>query len=152
MAGDIALRLVGLSLVKLIPERLRTSQSRHKSYAEKKVRDVAFMEGEKVLLRILHMKGVMRFGNKGKLSMMFIRPFEVLERVGEIAYKLALPPRLSRVHLVLHVSMLQKYHGDKPYIFDFNTVQLDENLTYEEKPVAILDRQVRSSGLRRSHR
>ncbi|XP_070056777.1 uncharacterized protein [Nicotiana tomentosiformis] len=104
---------------------------------------MAFMEGEKVLLRVLPMKGVMKFGKKDKLSPRFIGPFEVLERVGEVAYRLALPPSLSGVYPVFHISMLRKYHKDKSHILDFSTVQLDGNLVYEEEPVAILDRQVR---------
>ena len=131
-----------LEKVKVIQERLRTAQSRQKSYADRKVRDVSFMEGEKVLLKVSPMKGVMRFGKKGKLSPRFIGPFEVLRRIGEVAYELILPPRLSGVHPVFHVSMLRKYIGDPSHILDFSTVQLDENLTYNVEPVAILSRQV----------
>ena len=89
------------------------------------------------------MKGVMRFGKKGKLSPRYIRHFEILERVGEVAYRLALPPSLSSVHLVFHVSMLRKYHGDPSHVLDFSLVKLDKDLSYVEEPVAILDRQVR---------
>ncbi|XP_019244257.1 PREDICTED: uncharacterized protein LOC109224125, partial [Nicotiana attenuata] len=83
------------------------------------------------------------FRKKGKLSPRFIGPFEILDRVGEVAYRLALPPGLSAVHPVFHVSMLRKYHGDPSHVLDFSTVQLDKDLTYAEEPVAILDRQVR---------
>ncbi|XP_070040955.1 uncharacterized protein [Nicotiana tomentosiformis] len=100
------------------------------------------MEGEKVLLKVSPTKGVMRFGRKGKLSPRYVGPFKVLERMGEVAYMLALPTSLSRVYPVFHISMLQKYHEDKSHVFYFNTVQLDENLAYEEELVAILDRQV----------
>ena len=89
------------------------------------------------------MKGVMRFGKRGKLSPRYICQFDVLKRVGEVAYELALPPGLSRVHPVFHVSMLKKYHGDGNYIIRWDSVLLDENLSYEEEPVAILDREVR---------
>ncbi|XP_070046745.1 uncharacterized protein [Nicotiana tomentosiformis] len=82
-------------------------------------------------------KGVMRFGKKHKLRSRYIGPFEIFERVGEVTYKLALPPSLSVVHSVFHVSMLQKYHGDPSHVLDFKSVQLDKDLTYEE-PVAIL--------------
>ena len=101
------------------------------------------MVGERVLLRVSPMNGVMRFGKKGKLSPRFIGPFEILDRVGEVAYRLALPPSLSVVHPVFHVSMLRKYRGDPSHVLDFSTVQLDKDLSYEEEPVAILDRQVR---------
>ena len=65
-----------------------------------------FMEGDHVWLRVSPMKGVMRFGKKGKLSPRFIRPFEILSRVGEVAYKLSVTPSLSAVHFVFHVSKL----------------------------------------------
>ncbi|XP_070046663.1 uncharacterized protein [Nicotiana tomentosiformis] len=92
--------------VELIQERLRTTQSRQKGYAYRKARDVAHTVGEKVLLGFSPMKGVMRFRNKGMLSPRYIGPFEVLERVGEVAYRLALPSSLLGVPIVFHVSML----------------------------------------------
>ena len=101
------------------------------------------MEGEQVLLKVLPMKGVMRFGKRGKLSPRYIGPFEVLKRVGEVVYESALPPGLSGVHPVFHVSMLKRYHGDGNYIIRWDSVLLDENLTYEEEPAAILDREIR---------
>ena len=101
------------------------------------------MEGEQVLLKVSPMKGVMLFGKRGKVSLRYIGPFEVLKRMGEVAYELALPPRFSEVHPVFHVSMLKRYHGDGNYIIRWDSVLLDENLSYEEEPVAILDRDVR---------
>ncbi|XP_070014657.1 uncharacterized protein [Nicotiana sylvestris] len=89
------------------------------------------------------MKGVMRFGKKGKLSPRYIGPFEVLERIGDVTYKLAFPPSLSSVHLEFHVSMLRKYYSDPFDVLDFNMIQLDGDLTYDVEPVTILDRQVR---------
>ncbi|KAL5553282.1 hypothetical protein UlMin_040683 [Ulmus minor] len=93
---------------------------------------------------ILHHKGrlcgVMRFGKKGKLSPRFIGPFEILERVGKVAYKLALPPELSSVHNVFHVSMLKKYVSGPSHVLEHEPIQVNEDLTYEEKPVQILDR------------
>ncbi|XP_070046225.1 uncharacterized protein [Nicotiana tomentosiformis] len=95
-----------LDKVKIIQDRFRIAQSRKKSYADRRVRDVVFMVGEKVLLWVLPIKGVMRFGKKGKLSPKYIGPFDILERMGEVAYMLALPPGLSSAHPVFHVSML----------------------------------------------
>ena len=89
------------------------------------------------------MKGVMRFGKKGKLSPRFIEPFEILSRVGEVAYKLALPPSLSAVHPVFHVSMLRKYIPDESHVLSLDSVELVPDLTFEEEPTTILDRQVR---------
>ncbi|XP_070057725.1 uncharacterized protein [Nicotiana tomentosiformis] len=131
-----------LDKVKIIQDRLRTTQSRKKSYDDRRVRDVAFMVGERVLLRVSPKKGVIRFGKKGKLSPRF-GPFEILERVGEVACGLALPPSLSVVHPVFHASMLLKYHGDPSHVLDFSSVHLDKDLTYEQELVAILARQVR---------
>ncbi|XP_059310951.1 uncharacterized protein LOC132062389 [Lycium ferocissimum] len=101
------------------------------------------MVEEWVLLKVSPMKGVMRFGKEGKLSPRFIGPFEILDHVGEVAYELSLPPVLSGVHLVFHVSMLKKYHSDGSYIIRWDSVLLDENLSYEEEPISILDREVR---------
>ncbi|XP_070054385.1 uncharacterized protein [Nicotiana tomentosiformis] len=131
-----------LEKVKVIHERLRTALSRQKSYADRRTRDVAYMVGEKVLLSVLLIKGVMRFRKKGKLSPLYSGTFEVLERVGEVDYKLASPPSLSGVHPMYHVSMLRKYYGDPSHVLDINTIQLDEELTYDVEPLAILDRQV----------
>ena len=88
-------------------------------------------------------EGVMRFGKKGKLSPRFIGPFEILSRVGEVAYKLALPPSLSAVHPVFHVSMLRKYIPDESHVISLDSVELGPDLTFEEEPIAILDRQNR---------
>ena len=101
-----------------------------------------FIEGQQVLLYVSPMKGVMRFGKLGKLSPRYIGLFEFLKRVGEVAYELALPPRVSGVHPAFHVSMLKRYHGDGNYIIRWDSVLLDENLSYEEEPVSILDREV----------
>ncbi|XP_070029138.1 uncharacterized protein [Nicotiana sylvestris] len=115
-------------------------QSRQKSYANRKARDLAFMVNEKVLLKVLPMKGVMRFEKKGKLSPWYIGLLEALERVGEVDYMLTLPPSLSKAHIVFYGSMLRKYYEDLPVVLDFNSMQLDKDLTYDEESVAILDR------------
>ena len=89
------------------------------------------------------MKGILRFGKKGKLSPRFIGPFEILEKIGQVAYQLSLPPDLSSVHPVFHVSMLRKYVHDPSHIIQHQTMQLDENLSYTEQPRAIVDRCVK---------
>ena len=81
--------------MKCIQEKLLAAQSRQKECADRKVRDLEFMEGEQVLLKVSPMKGVMRFGKRGKLSPRYIGPFEVLKRVVEVDYELALPLGLS---------------------------------------------------------
>ncbi|XP_059291734.1 uncharacterized protein LOC132045208 [Lycium ferocissimum] len=112
-------------------------------YADRKVRDLEFMESEQVLLKISPMKGVMRFEKRRKLSPRYTGPFEILRHIGDVAYELALLPGLSSVHQVFHVSMLKRYHSNGSYIIGWDYVFLDENLSYEEEPSAILDRQVR---------
>ena len=91
------------------------------------------------------MKEVMRFGKKGKLSPKFIGPYEVTEKVGKVAYRLALPNELGKVHDVFHISQLKRYVPDKSHVLDPEPLDLDENLSYEEKPIEILDSKVRST-------
>jgi hypothetical protein len=86
------------------------------------------------------MKGVMRFGRKGKLSPRFIGPLEILERIGTVAYRLALPPNLSGIHDVFHVSMLKKYVPDVTHVLESESLQIQPNMTYEETPMRILDK------------
>ena len=99
--------------------------------------------GDHVFLRIFPMKGVMRFEKHGKLNPCYSRPFETLDRVGALAYRLALPSDLSMIHLVSHVSMLRKYVLDPSHILALQAIQLNESLSYEERPMATVDRQVK---------
>ncbi|XP_015170118.1 uncharacterized protein [Solanum tuberosum] len=94
------------------------------------------MEGEQELLKVSPMKGVVRGRPR------YIGPFKVLKRVTEVAYELALPLEFFWSNPIFHVSMLKKYHGDGNYIICWDSFLLDENLSYKEKPVAILDREV----------
>ena len=84
-------------------------------------------------------KGVVRFGKRGKLSPRFIGPFEILERVGTIAYRLALPPSMSGVHEVFHVSMLRMYIPNPAHVVDWGEIEVDTDGTFEEAPVCIMD-------------
>ena len=86
---------------------------------------------------------MLRFRKKGKLNPRFIGPYEILDRIGEVAYRLALPPSLSGVHNVFHVSMLRKYVPDPSHILQHEPLQIGEDLSYEEQPVQILDRKVK---------
>ena len=85
---------------------------------------------------------MVRFGKKGKLSSRFIGPFEVLERVGTVAYQLELPSSLSGVHEVFHVSMLRKYTPNSTHVVDWEELVVDADGTFEEGPMRILDNQV----------
>ncbi|KAL0556381.1 hypothetical protein IC582_004894 [Cucumis melo] len=144
-------RLMGPELVQSTNEaiqkirsRMHTAQSRQKSYADVRRKDLEFEIGDKVFLKVAPMKGVLRFERKGKLSPRFVGPFEILERIGPVAYRLALPPSLSTVHDVFHVSMLRKYVPDPSHVVDYEPLEIDENLSYVEQPVEVLAREVKT--------
>ncbi|KAL0539827.1 hypothetical protein IC582_024048 [Cucumis melo] len=143
-------RLVGLELVRSTNEaiqkirsRMHTAQSRQKSYADVRRKDLEFEVGDKVFLKVAPMRGVLRFERKGKLSPRFVGPFEIRERIGPVAYRLTLPPSLSTVHDVFHVSMLRKYVPDPSHVVDYEPLEIDENLSYTEQPVEVLAREVK---------
>jgi len=126
--------------VKFIREKLKTAQDRQKSYADKRRRDLEFEVGDKVFLKLSPWKGILRFGRKGKLSPKYIGPYEILERIGPSAYRLALPTELSKIHDVFHVSLLRKYIPNPTHVLETQPIQVNEDLSYEEEPVQILDR------------
>ena len=84
-------------------------------------------------------RGVVRFDKRGKLSPKFIGPFEILERVGTVAYRLALLPNMSGLHEVFHVSMLWRYTPDPGHVVDWGEIEVDTDGTFEEGPVCIMD-------------
>jgi hypothetical protein len=86
------------------------------------------------------MRGVMRFGKKGKLSPRFIGPFEITQKVGKLAYRIALPPDLIGMHDIFHVSMLRKYIANPNVIMEYELLKIQEGLTYMEEPVRIMDK------------
>ena len=95
--------------------------------------------GDHVFLKVIPKRGVVRFGKRGKLSPRFIGPFEILERIGTVAYRLALPPSMSCVHEVFHVSMLRKYTPDPAHVMDWGQIEVDTDGTFEEGPVCIVN-------------
>jgi hypothetical protein len=131
--------------VKLIRDRMKAAQDRQKSYADLKRRPEEFAVGERVLLKVSPTKGVVRFGARGKLSPRYIGPYEIVERIGTLAYRLALPNSLEKVHDVFHVSQLKRYIPATTHVLDPEPLELDSTLTYEEKPVRILVTKVRST-------
>ncbi|XP_075518289.1 uncharacterized protein LOC142552398 [Primulina tabacum] len=127
----------------IIQERMKTAQSRQKSYADVRRRPLTFEVSDHVFIKIAPFKGVMRFGKKGKLSPRYIRPFEILDKIGDQAYRLALPPDLDRMHNVFHVSMLHKYLPNPSRVLRHESLYLLPNLSYEEVQVQILDCKVK---------
>ncbi|KAA0050673.1 pol protein [Cucumis melo var. makuwa] len=130
--------------IQKIRSRMHTAQSRQKCYADVRRKDLEFEVGDKVFLKVAPMRGVLRFERRGKLSPRFVGPFEILERIGPVAYRLALPPSLSTVHDVFHVSMLRKHVPDPSHIVDYEPLEIDENLSYTEQPVEVLAREVKT--------
>ena len=124
----------------LVRERMLAAQSRQKSYADKRRRSLEFRVGAQVWLRVSPTRGVRRFGIKGKLSPRYVGPFEILERVGEVAYRLALPPRLEGVHPVFHVSQLREYIPDPRHVISHEDLTVESDHTFVEYPVAVLER------------
>ena len=92
-----------------------------------------------MFLKVSPMKGVMRFGKKGKLSPRYVGPFEIMERVGAVAYRLALSPDMAQIHSVFHISQLRKYISDPSHVLQQQGVEVSADLTYEEEPIAIVD-------------
>ena len=84
-------------------------------------------------------RGVVRFGKRGKLSLRFIEPFEILERVGTVAYRLALPPNMLGIHEVFQVSMLRRYTPDLAHVVDWGEIEVNIDGTFKEGPVCIME-------------
>ena len=129
--------------VQVIRERLKAANDRQKSYIDLKRRDIPYEVGDKVFLKVSPWRKILRFGKKGKLSPRFIGPYEVLERIGPMAYPLALPLELAKLHNVFHVSMLRRYRSDESHILPVQDVQVQVDASYDEEPKAILAREVK---------
>jgi hypothetical protein len=116
--------------VQIIRENLKTAQSRQKSYANNRRREMMFEVGDFIYLKVSPMRGMKRFKVKGKLSPRYIGPFKVLERKGEVAYHLELPDSLSDVHDVFHVSQLKKCLRVPEEQLPMEELNVNEDLTY----------------------
>ena len=125
--------------VSLIRHRLLTAQSRQKSYDDVRRRPLEFEVGDHIFLKVMPKRGVVKFDKRGKLSQRFIGPFEILERVGTVAYRLALPPSMSCVHEVFPVSMLRGFTPDPAHVVDWGEIEVDTDGTFEEGLVYIVD-------------
>ncbi|WVZ89427.1 hypothetical protein U9M48_035838 [Paspalum notatum var. saurae] len=131
--------------VKFIQSNLKSAQSRQKSYSDRRRRPLVFEKGDHVYLRVSPMKGVHRFGVKGKLAPRYVGPFKITEQCGPVAYRLELPPHLAAVHDVFHVSQLKKCLRVPEKEVDTSQVQIEPDLTYEARPIKILDQKQRST-------
>ncbi|KAK5771821.1 hypothetical protein PVK06_048067 [Gossypium arboreum] len=129
--------------VKVIKDCLRTASDRQKSYADLKRKEIEYQVGNKVFLKVSPWKKVLRFCRKGKLSPLFIGPYEITERIGPVAYRLALPPELEKIHDVFHVSMLYHYRSDPSHVISPKKVEIQPDMTYGEEPIKILAREVK---------
>ena len=128
--------------MKVVRDNLKIARNRQKSYVDNRRRDLQFEIGDHVFLKISPWKGVLRFGRRGKLRPRYIGSYEIISRVGQIAYRLDLPPVLSKVHNVFHVSMLRKYIPDPSHVLRDKPIKLKDNLTYKEQPMQIIDLRV----------
>nr|AAM93447.1 putative polyprotein [Oryza sativa Japonica Group]ABB46993.1 retrotransposon protein, putative, Ty3-gypsy subclass [Oryza sativa Japonica Group] len=125
--------------VRIIRDNLKVAQSRQKSYADNRRRDLEFAVDDFVYLRVTPLRGVHRFQTKGKLAPRYVGPFRITARRGEVAYQLELPASLGNVHDVFHVSQLKKCLRVPSEQADSERIEVREDLTYVEKPVKILD-------------
>ncbi|GJT30442.1 hypothetical protein Tco_0910717, partial [Tanacetum coccineum] len=105
--------------------------------------DKVFEVGDRVMLKVLPWKGVIRFGKKGKLALRYVGPFKILERIGPVAYRLRLPEELSGVHDTFHVSNLKKCLADASLHVPLDEIKVDKTLRFVEEPVEIMDREVK---------
>ncbi|GJT34347.1 hypothetical protein Tco_0924766 [Tanacetum coccineum] len=138
--------LTGLELVQettdkvvLVKEKPKAARDRQKSYVDYRRKPLEFEVGDRVLLRVSPWKGVVRFGKKGKLAPRYVGPFEILERIGLVAYRLRLPEELSSVHDTFHVSNLKKCMADANLHVPLGEIKIDKSLRFVKEPVEIMD-------------
>jgi hypothetical protein len=125
--------------VRMVKENLHVAQSRQKSYADHRRRELSFDVGDFVYLKVSPMRGLRRFKVRGKLAPRFIGLFKIVEKRGEVAYQLELPPQLSDVHNVVHVSQLKKCLCVPEEQIPMEDLDAKEDLSYQEYPIRILE-------------
>ncbi|GJR46277.1 putative reverse transcriptase domain-containing protein [Tanacetum coccineum] len=126
-----------------IKERLKMARSRQKSYADKRRKPLECKVRDRVLLKVSPWKGVVRFGKKGKLAPRYVGPFEIVELVGPVAYRLKLPEELSYVHDTFHVSNLKKCLAEPDVQVPLDEIEIDKNLRFVEEPIEIVERDLK---------
>ncbi|GKC51488.1 putative reverse transcriptase domain-containing protein [Tanacetum coccineum] len=125
-----------------IKERLKIARDRQKSYADNRRKPLEFSIGDHVLLKVSPWKGVVRFGKRGKLTPRYVGQFEIVERIGPVAYRLKLPKELSGIHDTFHVSNLKKCLADTDLHVPLDELKIDDKLRFVEEPLEIMDREV----------
>ncbi|GJX38607.1 reverse transcriptase domain-containing protein [Tanacetum coccineum] len=130
--------------VVVIRDRLKAARDRQKSYADNRRKPLEFQVGDHVMLKVSPWKGVVRVGKKGKLALRFLGPFEILERIGPVAYRLRLPKELSSVHDMFHVSNLKKCLADANLHVPLDEIKVDKNLRFVKEPLEIMGREVKT--------
>ncbi|KAI3747592.1 hypothetical protein L6452_10102 [Arctium lappa] len=128
--------------VKSIRERLKATQDRQKSYADKKRTPVEFQVGDRVMLKVSPWKGLIQFGKRGKLSPRFLGPFTILERIGIQAYKLDLTPEMDGIHPTFHVCYLRKCLAAEESVIPLSEIRVEDNRCIEE-PESILEKVIK---------
>ncbi|GKA17076.1 putative reverse transcriptase domain-containing protein [Tanacetum coccineum] len=142
--------LTGLELVQettdkvvLVKENPKAARDRQKSYVDYRRKPLEFEVGDRVLLKVTPWKGVVRFGKKGKLAPRYVGPFEILKRIGLVAYRLRLPEELNSVHDTFHVSNLKKCLADANLHVPLDEIKVDKTLRFVKEPVEIMDREIK---------
>ncbi|GKD11063.1 putative reverse transcriptase domain-containing protein [Tanacetum coccineum] len=130
--------------VGLIKEKLKATRDHQKSYADNRRKPLEYEVRDRVLLKVSPWKGVIRFGTKGKLVPRYVGPFEILERIGPIAYRLRSPEELSSVHDTFYVSKLKKCLADVNMHVPLDEIKIDKTLRFIEEPVEVMDHEVKS--------
>ncbi|GJY82531.1 putative reverse transcriptase domain-containing protein [Tanacetum coccineum] len=124
-----------------IKQRIQAARDRQKSYADVRRKPLEFQVGDRVMLKVSHWKGVIRFGKRGKLYPRYIGPFKVLAKVGDVTYRLELPQELRRVHSTFHISNIKKCLSDEPLVIPLDEIHIDDKLNFVEETKEIMDRE-----------
>jgi hypothetical protein len=129
--------------IQTIRQRIKEMKDRQKSYANVHHVDCNYEVGDQVFLQVKPHKSSIKFGKRAKLSSRFMGAFEIVERKGSVAYRLALPDSLRRMHDVFHVSILRHYISDPTHVIDMSSLQVSNEGALTAEPVQILDHRVR---------
>ena len=139
-------RYYGIDFVKeaeeqvwIIQQHMEAAQSRQKSYTDKRRSPLVFEVGDYVYLKVSPMKKVQRFGVKRKLAPRYVGPYKIIEQCGPVAYRLQLPPEMSAIFNVFHVSQLKKCLRVPKEAIEPTNVKIQFDLMYEEKPIQVIE-------------